>query len=511
MVEKVNYLIAACAGRGWDASVNIDPDRILRHHFEELLKTDTSQLAQVTVCQALPINRRGDEATEKFWGVQDLADQLPCKVEFLPLPGGAHSYGLWVQACAHFKQTGEDFDYYVLIEDDYYPAHHDFVEILVNEHKKKLPDGGYLASFTTNHAAVSNGIVDVPSFREAIEEIEEDEDIMSFLYRGSQVNFSLMFRGQMDDFADNYRILFNSFLWEGIHDNIPRVIDIFNPVQYLAADGKLGPRGGKAPLFPHPKRFPSGKAPFATKTRLSNGLTKIGIKKGDCVIVHSSLGSFGILEAGVYTPIEILKEIITEQGMIVMPAFSYGKVPFNKETTLSLVGAIAGTFNLRPEVLRSNHPTHSVAAWGSQAKEFVKGHDTESAFGIDSPFHKLYLMDAKVLFIGVDYNACSVIHLAQELAEVPYLDRSKMVKRINPESEVKVRRAGCSLGFNNIESHLDSSKISTTKVGDSTLTVMPVKLIVDTAVKMLQEDWSSLFCTDPKCFACNEAREMIGD
>jgi len=61
-----------------------------------------------------------------------------------------------------------------------------------------------------------------------------------------------------------------------------------------------------------------------TKEELKSALQKLGIEKGMTLEVHSSLSSFGELEGGAETVIDTLKELVTEEGSIFMPAGAYG-------------------------------------------------------------------------------------------------------------------------------------------------------------------------------------------
>src|SRR5690606_1215615 len=94
---------------------------------------------------------------------------LDTKLMELRVPNQYQSYGQWI----NFLNMGFDYDYYILMEDDYVPASYDFVDKLIEQHQKKLPGGGLLCSYTSNiaewypqHAAVSNSIVDGKTFKE---------------------------------------------------------------------------------------------------------------------------------------------------------------------------------------------------------------------------------------------------------------------------------------------------------------------------------------------------------
>ncbi|MBS7633995.1 AAC(3) family N-acetyltransferase [Candidatus Bathyarchaeota archaeon] len=55
---------------------------------------------------------------------------------------------------------------------------------------------------------------------------------------------------------------------------------------------------------------------------MKRGLQQLGPKKGDIVIVHSSLSSFGFVEGGAETVIDVLLETVSEEGTVIMPTYS---------------------------------------------------------------------------------------------------------------------------------------------------------------------------------------------
>ena len=59
---------------------------------------------------------------------------------------------------------------------------------------------------------------------------------------------------------------------------------------------------------------------MVTKNELKNQLLKLGIEPGMILKVHSSLSSFGELDDGAITVIDTLKELVTVEGSIFMPA-----------------------------------------------------------------------------------------------------------------------------------------------------------------------------------------------
>ena len=59
-----------------------------------------------------------------------------------------------------------------------------------------------------------------------------------------------------------------------------------------------------------------------TLNDIEKALTELGVAQGDIVLVHSSLKSFGTVEGGPETVIQAFKNVITEQGTLVMPTLS---------------------------------------------------------------------------------------------------------------------------------------------------------------------------------------------
>ena len=59
---------------------------------------------------------------------------------------------------------------------------------------------------------------------------------------------------------------------------------------------------------------------MVTKQQLKTALRELGVEQGMILEVHTSLSSFGELEGGANAVIDTLKELVTEEGSIFMPA-----------------------------------------------------------------------------------------------------------------------------------------------------------------------------------------------
>jgi len=164
-----------------------------------------------------------------------------------------------------------------------------------------------------------------------------------------------------------------------------------------------------------------------TKEDIKKYLLNSGLKKGDAVILHSSLGRIGYVENGPNTIIDAFLEIIGNGGLLVMPTFSTPEFDekkksyiFDVKKTPAYTGAIPETFRQRKGVKRSISPMHSVAACGNKAEWLVKGHEKcDNPYSVKGPFGKLYELNAKIFQIGVDQLANSSIHIVEDKIKFP--------------------------------------------------------------------------------------------
>ncbi|MEK6984369.1 MAG: AAC(3) family N-acetyltransferase [Nanoarchaeota archaeon] len=168
------------------------------------------------------------------------------------------------------------------------------------------------------------------------------------------------------------------------------------------------------------------KGQFAKK-HIKKFLLNAGLKKGDVVIVHSSLGRIGYIEGGADTIIDAFLDVIGKQGTLVMPTHSNpefnkekGMYVFNAKKTPAYTGKIPETFRLRKGVRRSLAPMHSVAAYGNKSEWLVEAHEKcDNPYAMNSPYGKLHTLDAKIFQIGVDQLANSCIHIVEDKIKFP--------------------------------------------------------------------------------------------
>ncbi len=256
-----------------------------------------------------------------------------------------------------------------------------------------------------------------------------------------------------------------------------------------------------------------------TRETLLADFLALGISPGMSVIVHSSMKSMGWVEGGPEAVIEALIDAVGPEGTILMPTFNPPVDRFYIAETPSRTGLLTETFRKRNDVLRSAHPTHSVAAWGKRAAEFIAGHERATALGVGSPMHLCAEAGGYVLQIGVDFRTCSLIHVAEAIARVPYLepvfypgyDRPMTV--VYPDGRERVvpprENPGDSSGFLVVQEECERrGVIRHGKVGEAQAMLTRGEDILQATLDLLKRDVTILLCDRPTCRVCPRAREV---
>lgn len=158
---------------------------------------------------------------------------------------------------------------------------------------------------------------------------------------------------------------------------------------------------------------------------LTADLAAAGFRHDDTVIVHSSMKSIGPVAGGAETVLDVFIDYFGRTGLIVFPSLSHNAVNaehprFDVRTTPTSVGILPTLFLRRPGVIRSLHPTHSLAAYGPDAAAFTAGHERfDSPCDRRSPWGRLYDRHGKILFLGVSIRCNTFLHGVEERLPVP--------------------------------------------------------------------------------------------
>jgi aminoglycoside 3-N-acetyltransferase len=162
-----------------------------------------------------------------------------------------------------------------------------------------------------------------------------------------------------------------------------------------------------------------------TKNDLITQFQTIGIKKGDVLLVHSSLSKIGFIENGPKDFVDALLETVGSEGHILMPnspnaSFQLDYIQqlsvFDVQNDVSKLGAITEYFRKLPNAIRSEHPTEPVSCVGPNADFFVGNHfGNITPYNEKSPFYKVSQMNGKILYVGVTLdNAGTNLHTLED-------------------------------------------------------------------------------------------------
>lgn len=169
-----------------------------------------------------------------------------------------------------------------------------------------------------------------------------------------------------------------------------------------------------------------------TRQDVADGLKAAGVVPGDVAMFHSSLSSMGHVEGGADAVIGGFLDAVGPEGTVAVPAlcvYSPEEKPaaiarWSPRTTPCFTGRIPETFRQRPDALRSDHFTHSVAAIGARAAELTSGHGAgglrpgpwgPKTFAAESPWERFRRWNAAYCFLGVTFRVNTMVHYVEHV------------------------------------------------------------------------------------------------
>ncbi len=173
---------------------------------------------------------------------------------------------------------------------------------------------------------------------------------------------------------------------------------------------------------------------------LASGLRALGLGAGDTVLVHCSMRSLGPVAGGTGALLAAFLDVLGPSGTLVVPAqtpdnsvtsdayrratdgmseiqrraYEKNMPGFHRRRSPSYgVGVFAESVRRHPRAVRSPHPQTSFSAIGARAAELMRVHDLRSHLGERSPVAALDAAGARTLMLGVGYESCTALHLAE--------------------------------------------------------------------------------------------------
>lgn len=165
------------------------------------------------------------------------------------------------------------------------------------------------------------------------------------------------------------------------------------------------------------------------EVQILEALQSYGTFQSELLLVHSSLSACGLIEGGPATVISALRSWISDRAALALPTHTWsypdesGVAPvFDYTSTPSVVGTITNYYWSQPDVVRSQHPSHSLACSGPGAEELCRDHEIrETPCGARTPYERIAQGNSSVLMFGADLESYTLFHTAEDAAEVPYL------------------------------------------------------------------------------------------
>lgn len=165
------------------------------------------------------------------------------------------------------------------------------------------------------------------------------------------------------------------------------------------------------------------------EARILEALQSCGTFKADLLFVHSSLSACGSIEGGPATVVSALRTWISDHAALAMPTHTWsypdktGVAPvYDSTSTPSVVGTITNHFWREPGVVRSLHPSHSLACSGPGAEKLCSDHESyETPCGAGTPYQRIAEGNTSVLMFGATMDSYTLFHTAEDGAELPYL------------------------------------------------------------------------------------------
>lgn len=230
-----------------------------------------------------------------------------------------------------------------------------------------------------------------------------------------------------------------------------------------------------------------------TKKNLINDIRKMGIESTDKIMIHSSMKSIGDVEGGADTVVDAFIEYFAD-GMVMMPTHTWAQMSeqynvFDPATEPACVGIIPNIFMKRPEVVRSLHPTHSMAVWGKGAAKYIAGEDNcTTPCTPGGCWDRLRDINAKILLVGVNHIKNTYIHSVEEVFDVPERLTEKPVDFKIKMPDGMVKEVSVHRHFNPYTAHISESYDKLTRAFYETRAAKQVKF------------------GDAKCILCDAAK-----
>lgn len=238
------------------------------------------------------------------------------------------------------------------------------------------------------------------------------------------------------------------------------------------------------------------------RVEIVEGLHRVGLQRGDMVLVHSAMRTCGFIDGGAPTVVDSLLDVLGPTGTLVAPTFTFaheaGADPIiDPQRDPSEMGIISETVRVHPEASRSIAFRHSLAAIGPRATVVTEVDPSLSPFDLRSSFGVMLGLNCQVLLLGVSYTNSTSHHFAEWVCDVPYRQAIDLTVKLKyqdgsvvtqPMTDYQPKSEGGSYygsrnpDFNRLGSMLeDRGQVGTAFIGNSAARRFAMRQLVDLA------------------------------
>lgn len=257
-----------------------------------------------------------------------------------------------------------------------------------------------------------------------------------------------------------------------------------------------------------------------TKSDFISKINELGLSNST-ICLHASFKSLGLVDKG---PETLIEAFMDTGCTLVCPAFFYqsqtSPIRKNYENNgidystvkeicpVNYLGSddqIERSMGVIPKLLlkhdmssRTSHPTNSFVVAGTNRQRLLLG---QSELNVYSVYKKIYELkeDAFIMLMGVDFESCTPIHYAEELAGRTLFRRWALSKDIVTE----VEEGSCSDGFEKLRCVTrDIEKVAS--FGEAQVRIYRFKEFIDKLTSTISDNPEVTHCGSITCDRCND-------
>ena len=254
------------------------------------------------------------------------------------------------------------------------------------------------------------------------------------------------------------------------------------------------------------------------KKKIYNELIDLGLRKGMYINLKCSYSSLGNLEGGPMSLIDLILDIIGEDGLLVTDSFVHCykinsedlKKNIINENTKSYAGLIANTMLNHKNCQRSLHPIQKFSLIGSAARDLAKNHNKYSyAYDIlkimseeKNSFNLRIGPDNKVLGVGTTHVATGILNVEKYEPKL-----GVYFKNFEDNYEFFERNwigicTNTLIKLNNFYEENENIILNRNNLGNTRAMLSSMRQTLNEELKLFKKNIDNLSCGDEYCFEC---------